>query len=239
MSLKTRGTATLLASMVAVGGMVVATTPASAEKHRSTAKSTFTNWVVSGSLTPKKLGQPVTLPEGSTFNGSAEIEYENYLEEIKGTMTGTVFVPPFNASLNLAGVVPTTVGVTFTQVGKAEGVIGEAPLSDCSPKSETCVTVDVATRANVGITFVGTLGIDVPTHCETSEPITFDLSDRLPLFQLDVYGPHFAGTTTIPSMGCSGPEALVLAPLLTTLMSGPENRYVLDITRPGLKKPVE
>ena len=147
-----------------------ATTPASAAKHRSTSKTTFINWELAGSLTPKKLNQSVALPKGSTFNGEAEVEYFNYLEEIKGTITGTATVPPFNAQLNLLGLIPTTVGITFTQVGAANGVIGEAPLSTCPSGSETCVALHIPTKVILGMTVVGILGINVPTHCETSEP---------------------------------------------------------------------
>jgi hypothetical protein len=238
MSLKIGRTATSVAALVAVGAMFVATTPAFA-KHRSTSETTFTNWTLTGSLTPKKLNQAVALPKGSVFNGHAEIEYFNYLEEVKGTITGTATVPPFNAQLNLLELIPSTVGITFTQVGPANGVIGEAPLSTCRSGSATCVTLQIPTKVILGMTVVGILGINVPTHCETSEPITFNLATHLPLFALLVYGPHFAGTATIPPIVCDGVEGLVLAPLLTTLMSGPDNPYVLDITRPGVTKPEE
>ncbi len=196
--------------------------------------------VVSGSLTPKKLNQPVTLPEGSTFNGSAEIEYLNYLEDISGTIQGTVSAPPFNATINLLGV-PSAVGVTFTQVGPGDGTIAEAPQGDCKaePEAETCLTLSVPTKAKVGITAVGVLGIKVPTHCETTAPIAFALLTHLSLFGLEVYGPHFAGTTTIPSIACEGLEGVLLGPVLTAAMSGPENPYVLNITRPGTRKPEE
>jgi hypothetical protein len=202
----------------------------------------FNNWVVSGSLTPKKLNEPVTLPKGSTFNGSAEVHYKRHLfEEPSGTVTGTVSVPPFTASLKLLGLVPTTVGVTFTQVGKGEGTITpDRGACGGTVKEEEfipCVTLSVPTKVNVGITLVGVLGLSVPTHCETSEPIVFPLLAHMTLLELSIVGPQFSGEATIPSMTCEGPEGLVLGPVLSAVMSGPENPYVIEITRPGIKRP--
>jgi hypothetical protein len=192
--------------------MSVATTPASA--FVINIQQEFNNWVVSGSLTPKKLNQPVVLPEGSTFNGSADVALEitGGPPAVSGTVTGSVFVPPFNASLALLGLVPTTVGVTFTQVGKAEGTIASAPEAFCAEStgvsgSRGCVTLSIPTRANLGLTMVGVLGINTPTHCETSEPVTFPLSTHETLVELIDQGSHFKGTVTIPPIRCGGSRA--------------------------------
>jgi hypothetical protein len=239
MALKTRSMAALVATVAAVGGMSVATPPASAAGKLNTV---FKNWVVSGSLTPKKLNEPVTLPAGSTFNGAAHLEVEYFSKTktygITGTATGSIFVPPFKASLKLLGLVPTTVGVSFTQVGNAEGTVVSAPKeSDC--RGEACLVLKVITKADVGITAVGTnLGLgelanlegSISTNCQTSEPVAFNLSDTLDLAELAEQGPRFKGTVTIPSITCEGPEALVLAPILTAVMSGPENPYALGIS---------
>jgi hypothetical protein len=79
---------------------------------------TLENWVVAGSLEPKKLGEPINLPKGSTFNGTTTIEFENFFENPHGSLGGTVTVPPFEAALRLLGIVPTKVGVTFEQVAQ-------------------------------------------------------------------------------------------------------------------------
>src|SRR5271155_1561091 len=126
MSLRIGRIVALAASLGAIGAMLLAAT-ASAETlvdHQE-----FENWVVAGSLTPKKLNEPVVLPEGSTFNGKGEITYTGDFEDIAGTVTGTVAVPPFKASLALLGVVPTTVGVTFQEVGNSEGTITPGELT--------------------------------------------------------------------------------------------------------------
>ncbi len=184
-----------------------------------------------GSLTPKRLNEPVVLPKGSTFNGVSEITITP--TEFSGTLEGNILVPPFKASLKLIGLIPTTVGVTFTQVGPADGTITTVPASDCSePRFGTsCVNLSVTTKADVGITAAGILGIEIPTQCETSEPVTFHLSANLPVEQLVLKqaGPHFTGTTTIPTISCPGLTGLPLSVLLTSLMSGPENPYALSL----------
>ena len=244
MSLRFGRIAALAASLGAVGAMFVATTPASAIP---TVTQQFENWVVTGSLTPKKLNEPVVLPKGSTFNGSATITYTGDYENISGTATGIVAVPSFNASLALLGIVPTNVGVTFQQVGKSEGTITPGELTpECPTHSgvSQCVNMSVLSNVNVGITMLGTnveepgvsLGASVTTNCVTSEPIAFHLSTQIKLPILLVWGPAFTGTTTIPPLKCEGPEALLLAPVLSAVMSGPDNSYELAITRPGLNR---
>lgn len=226
MSRRTRRIATLLATLTAVAAaMSLAATSASA----IVIPYTFKNWAVWGSLTPKKLGEPVVLPKGSTFNGVSELTSTS--TELSGTVTGTIVVPPFESTVKLVGLVPTTVGVTFTQVGQAEGTITKASPADCvgSRFGGSCVTLSVDTRANIGITETGLLGIDVPTECVTSEPVTFLLSTTLPLSQLLDAGPSFTGTTTIPSITCGGLSGIAVGALLTGLMSGPENPYALHL----------
>jgi hypothetical protein len=240
MSRKTGRLAAFVAVLVAVGTMSLAT---SALAGVVTVQLTqeFKNWVVSGTLTPKKLNQPVALPQGSTFNGIAELQLiiEEHAKgpKVSGTVTGSVFVPPFNAALRLLGLVPTTVGVTFTQVGKTEGTIASAPESDCAESkgvsgSRGCVTLSVPTKAILGITEVGLLGIETPTHCETVEPVALPLSSNVTLVELINSGAHFTGTATIPPMRCDGLNGPAVGPLLTVLMSGPDNPYSLSITPP-------
>lgn len=225
----------VLAAVIALGAVAGAATASAVIVHLN---QSFNNWVVSGSLTPKKLGQPVQLPEGSTFNGSAEVELitgEGGMgPHLSGAVTGHVFVPPFNASLSLLGLVPTTVGVTFTQVGQTEGSIESVAESNCAGAkgvsgSRGCVDLSVPTKANLGITEVGLLGIQTPTHCETAEPVTLPLSTDVPFTELLNSGAHFAGTATIPPMKCDGLSGIAVGVALTALMSGPENPYALNI----------
>jgi hypothetical protein len=225
MSGMTRRLVVLSATTGVVAVMSFAAAPAWAGFSTS-----FVNWAVSGSLTPKKLGEPVVLPKGSTFNGVANIGTLTPTE-LSGTVSGTLYVPPFKTTLKLGGLVPSEVGVTFTEVGKSEGTMSLGAPGACagSPYSGECANMKVTSKAIVGITVVGLLGIDVPTECHTSEPVTFNLSTTLTLGELLDVGPHFSGTTTIPSIKCEGLSGLVLGALVTELMSGPENPYALYI----------
>jgi hypothetical protein len=233
MSWRNRRAAVLAVTATAVLGsliglMSVAAGPASAFSVKI--PYTFENWAVWGSLTPKKLNEPVVLPKGSTFNGSSTLTSTE--TTLSGTVTGNIFVPPFNASLKLGGVVPTNVGVTFTEAGPAEGTLVEAPPADCvgARFSGSCMTLSVTTKANIGISEVGLLGINTPTQCETSEPVAFALQSTVTLGEMLNSGVSFAGTVTIPSLTCSGVEGVLVGPLLTSLMSGPENPYSLNLT---------
>ena len=225
-----RGIVRLVACLAAVVGLAVAATPASGAGPQLL----FENWKLSGSLTVKKLNEPVVLPKGSTFNGVAEVTRFN-ATEIEGVLTGKIFVPPFKASLKIAGLIPTTVGVTFTQVGNAEGTMSTAsPTTPACANARfkgICVLTSVNTKAIVGLTVVGVLGIEVPTQCHTSEPLDFHLTNVSTLSELIETGPSFTGTVTIPSITCQGLTGLVLGPAITLVMSGPENPYSLKINK--------
>jgi hypothetical protein len=227
MSLKIGRTSIVVAMLAASGTMAVAAPQASAEEFRVPLTR-----VVSGSLTAKKSQQTVTLPEGSTFNGIAEFSVENPAGVVllNGTLTGSVFVPPFNATVTLPILgtsTPVTMGITFTQVGQTEGII--KPGTGCSGEG-ACVTLTAPARADVGFSVVGILGIKVPLHCETSEPIELALTQTLQFQELILKGNHFTGTTTIPPIKCPGLQGVVLGPALTTALSGPENPYSIAIT---------
>jgi hypothetical protein len=224
---KTRRVATLAAGLAVTCGTLAVACPAGA----SPLVLPLENWAVYGSLTPKKLNEPVVLPKGSTLNGVASLElFPHGPGTVEGTVKGKLFVPPFTASLKLVGTVPTQVGVTLTQVGEAEGTVVNVPSEKCGHArlAGLCAEIAVNSHANIGITAVGILGITVPTHCETSEPVLLPLATIVTLPELTVET-HFKGTVTIPSIKCEGLQGIALAALLTTLMSGPENPYSLSL----------
>ena len=225
--LTTRRTAVLAACAVAIGATSVTAASASAALTIP-----FVNWAVWGSLTPKKLNEPVVLPKGSTFNGGVEFT-ELSATGTSGSVFGKIFVPPFKAKLKLGGVVPTTVGVTFTQVGEATGSVVSAPDANCPrPRFKGyCVTLSVTSKANIGITGAGLAGVEVPTECKTSEPITLALSTTRTLPDLTSLGGRFTGTVTIPSIKCEGLQGIVVGAVVTQLMSGPGNPYAINLFR--------
>jgi hypothetical protein len=176
----------------------------------------FNNWTLSGSLTDHTLGQKIAIPPGATFNGSATIP---------GTLTGNIKVPAFNATIKILGL-STTVGLTFTEDGPATGTI--AP-STTTPGN---LVITGSAKANIGISAVGILGINIPTSCSTSSPVTFALDANLPALDLTT-GATFTGTTTLPSVKCGGILGGLLGPVLTALFSGSNNAYSLTIAPPA------
>jgi hypothetical protein len=230
MSREARRIAALVATLAVAGAMGVASATASA--YENNVHVPFKNWVVSGTITPKKLNEPITLPPGSVFNGEAVFG----LFTFTGKVTGSIFVPPFNATLKILGI-PETVGITLTQAGTVEGFLAPSsqPAVDCpgaTGSGSFCVTMSVPAKVNMEITVVGVLGIDVPTHCNTSEPITFNGVNSLTAKELLLQGPHFTGTTTLPTIICHGLDGPILGPVMTDLISGPENPYELGIAPP-------
>lgn len=223
----------LAGTLAAVGAASLTTAAASA----FIINLPFSNVAVSGTLTPKKLNQPVALPEGSNFNGQVAVE----LPAWSGPITGNLVVPPFTATIPILGV-PTTVGLTLTQVGTVEGALIRDPNSDCGDiePAEVCLTMNVPTHAILGITELGTslggpageVGVGTTTECETSEPLTVPLNTTLTLPELLTVGAHFSGTMTIPPIRCNGLTGVAFATALTAVMSGPGNPYDLAIAAP-------
>jgi hypothetical protein len=243
MSLKVSRVATLTGALVAVAAISLAATSAFAAPV--IVHLPFKNWVAAGTVTPKKLNEPITLPEGSTFNGEAAINLVGPKGEpsFSGTVKGTLFVPPFNAQMKILGI-PETVGLKLAQASLAEGTVTVAPKGACgevSGNGSYCVTLTVPTKVNMEITTVGAgpevelgllsagLGVSTTTACATTEPITFNLVRTLTVKELLSPGPHFTGTTTFPPIQCTGLEGPALTPVLTALISGPENPYALGI----------
>jgi pimeloyl-ACP methyl ester carboxylesterase len=185
-------------------------------------RSELKNWVVSGSLTPKRVNQPITLPAGSTFNGSAEVNTQTGA----GSVEGNLSIPPFAAALRLFGLLPTTLGVTLTQVGAVKGTVTEAAGGQ--------ETLSVPVSLSMGITSIQILGLTIPTQCTTAEPIALNLTTTLTREELLTKGWSFTGTTTLPKIKCGGGFlGSLFGFVLTGLLSGPENPYAIKITAPA------
>jgi hypothetical protein len=228
MSRKTGRIVGLAACVCAVAAMSVTAVSASAEGLKVT--GTQTEWPITGSLEIHKLKETIALPAGSYFTGKAELEIE--VGGISGTETGHTYVPPFTAPLSILGI-PTVVGLTFTEVGSVNGSVTSTYPENCTPANPTCVTLAVPFEANMGITSVSIDGFKIPTQCETKEPVKFPLSTNLTVAEIIAVGSHFAGTTTLPNIKCGGLFGGLLGPVLSLLMSGPENAYVFNIRPPA------
>ncbi len=186
-------------------------------------KAELKNWVFSGTLTPKKLAQAITLPTGATFNGNVELNPETGA----GSVTGSFSVPAFSAPVKLFGFVPVTLGVTLAQVGQLEGSLEK---SAATPGDEV---LKLPTKLQLGITSVKLLGVSISTKCSSVEPLALALSDTLSREELLHKGWSFAGTTSIPKFKCEGGFlGALFGDVLTTLLSGPESAYALKVSAP-------
>lgn len=183
----------------------------------------YKGWELSGMLTPKKLAQPIALPEGSTFNGSGELN----TEDGAGSVSGEVSIPPFTTTTKLFGLLPLRLGITLTPAAPVEGSI--APSN--SVPGEEALTIPV--QLGVAITSVGVLGLTIPTKCSTTEPMTLDPTDTLTREELLAAGWSFAGTTTIPQFTCEGGLlGSAFGEVLSAFISGPGNAYTLNVAAP-------
>jgi len=191
--------------------------------QRQSQSSELKNWKVSGTITPKRVGQPITLPSGSTLNGKAEVNAEGM-----GAVEGNIFVPPFTSTLRFLGLLPTGLGLTLSEVGSLAGTV---------TKSESAAgedTLSIPLKLNLGITSVRLLGLTIPTKCTTIEPISLKLSDTLSTEELLSKGWSFSGTTSLPYVRCTGGLLGSLFGLVASgLLTGPENKYTLQVTAPG------
>jgi outer membrane protein assembly factor BamB len=183
----------------------------------------YSNWKLSGSLTDKKLGQAIALPEHSTFNGSGELNTETGA----GSVNGTLSVPPFTATVTLFGVLPVNLGMTFAEVGAFNGSVTG---SGAVPGDEV---LSAPLKLSVGINSLNVFGLQIPTACETQEPASLSLTDTLTREELLTSGWSFTGTTTLPRFKCQGAFGGVVASVLTMLLSGPANPFSLALSAPS------
>ena len=168
----------------------------------------FTNYKVGGSLTVKKLNQSITLPAGSTFNGSANLTTSQ--------LSGNVFIPEFTSTIRVLGI-PTQVTTKLDQAQPLQGTIKVDPNFTIHIRSTTSAILRIK-KLRLGL-------LSVPTTCRTAEPLVLTLNYDGPL----AYPLAFNGTTTIPRLtGCG-----LLGPTLGTLLSGPGNAYHVTLAPPS------
>jgi hypothetical protein len=240
MSLKTSRIAVLAGTLAAVGLMSVATTSASALTPITAANCTEPNLLlgpislekpVSGSMTVKKLGQSIPLNNGR-FAGTVGLCVGEGIS-VEGTITkAKVEFPPFTAPLTILGL-PTEFGLEIHQVGEGEGEITRPGGNEEEEPIE--LTLNVPAKANIAFTSVKILGLKIPVKCETVEPVKLPLLKKLSLEEL-LEGTTITGTATLPNIKCGGLFGGLLGPVLTELMSGPENAFSLTF---GETKAVE
>jgi hypothetical protein len=168
----------------------------------------FNNYQVGGSLTIKKLNQSITLPAGSTFNGSANLTQQ--------TLSGHVSIPTFTSTIRVLGI-PTHVTTQLVEQQPVQGSVKLDPDFTTHIRSTTTATLYIR-ALRIGL-------LSVPTTCRTVSPILLTLNYDGPF----AFPINFNGTTTIPPLvGCG-----LLGPTLGTLLSGPGNAYHVTLSPPA------
>jgi hypothetical protein len=168
----------------------------------------FSNYKVGGTLTVKKLNQSITLPAGSTFNGSANVT--------QGTLSGHVSIPTFTSTIRVLGI-PTQVTTQLVEAQPVQGTVKLDPDLTTHIRSSTSATLYIR-KLRLGL-------LSVPTTCRTVSPVQLTLNYDGP-FSFPI---NFNGTTTIPPLvGCG-----LLGPTLGALLSGPGNAYHLTLSPPS------
>ena len=245
MSIKTSRIAALATTLVAVGVMSVATTSASAKvilptEETCSETSSPTGLLigpvgltkpVSGTITVKKLGQNIALKNG-LFGGTVGLCVREG-EQVEGGITeGKITFPPFLAPVKILGI-STELGMAIIQSGVGEGTITR-PAGPPTPEEEengANVNLNVQAEANIAFTSVNIAGIKLPTQCETVQPVKLPLVKTLSLLEL-LFGTTINGTATLPNIKCRGLFGGLLGPVLSLLMSGPDNPFSIVFEKP-------
>ncbi|GAA0923198.1 hypothetical protein GCM10009557_92000 [Virgisporangium ochraceum] len=130
------------------------------------------------------------------------------------TLTGSAALAPLTAKLNLAHLIGVTSTVRVVPTGPLTGTI------DLAASRLTTTTTFTLEVTNVHLDAAPAINL-VPAGCRTSKPTTLTLQNTTPV---DIFQPITTqGTYTIPSFTRCG----VLTPLLSLLLSGPDNTMTL------------
>jgi hypothetical protein len=183
----------------------------------------YKNWILSGTLAPKRLKGSITLPAGARFNGVGELN-----EAGVGAISAGVNVPPFTSTIMLYGLLPVKLGTTVTQVGPMQATLAK---SQTVPGDET---MTLPAQLSLGVTSLSLLGLTVPTMCSTIEPLSLELVANLTREELMHRGWSFSGTTAVPGFKCQGGLlGTLFGEVLNSLLSGPEAPYTINVSAPG------
>jgi hypothetical protein len=133
-----------------------------------------------------------------------------------GTVTGTANLADLTAKLNLANLIGVTSTVRIVPVGGLTGTIDLAASKLSTTTSFTLSVIDVHLDAAPRINLV-------KSSCRTVRASTLTLNNTTPV---DLFQPiTMVGTYTIPPFtGCG-----LLTPLLSLLLSGPNNTMTLNL----------
>ena len=177
----------------------------------------FAGWTVAGALTLTRPGLTIMLPQESLFNGTGSVNTETGI----GSLIGSFSSPPSSATFKLLGFIPATLGTRLVQAGTLSGSL--------APEGGGRELLRLLAQLNLEVSSVAMLGLRIPTHCVTSEPISLALAGSLTLEELAGVGWHFSGTASVPGMRCSGGLlGSAFGVVLSALLSGSGDPYSLS-----------
>jgi hypothetical protein len=133
-----------------------------------------------------------------------------------GTLTGTAQISDLTVHLNLAALVGTTATVSIVPAGDLTGTFNLTNATITTTTRFTIAVRNVHLDAAPGINLV-------PSGCKTRTPTSATLTNTTPL---QVFGSTtVSGRYSVPAFTHCG----LLTPLLTLLLSGPNNVLTLTI----------
>ena len=168
-------------------------------------------WNLSGSVTEKKSGISLEVPKGATLSAEGDLTNEK--------LTATFTIPPINQTITVLGL-PVQVSGSLTPTGPASGKV--------SLTNEGVLSESAAGSAFMKVGSISLGFLRVPIGCTTSEPIALPLSVSEPVNQLSSGGFTTKTEVTVPPFSGCG----LFGPILTSLMSGPENPITLTAAPP-------
>jgi len=170
-------------------------------------------WQLTGTVTEKKSGISIEIPAGATLSAQADLTNE--------TLGAQLSIPPLNQTIKVANVIPINVKGSLTPTGPISGKVSLSTSGVLSQSAEGSANMLVA---SVGLGF-----FTVPLGCQTTKPIQLPLSISEPVNALETGGFGINTEVTVPEFGGCG---LFFGPLLSSLMSGPENTISLTAAPP-------
>ena len=168
-------------------------------------------WQLKGSVTVKKLGQSIEIPQGATLSAQGDITTES--------LTAELSIPPINQTVRLLGL-PITVKGSLTPT---ETIKGKVSLTNSGVLSQSANGFANMKVASVGVGF-----FQVPLGCTTVKPIELPLAISEPVNALETGGFGISTAVTVPEFGGCG----LFGPVLSSTFSGPENPINLNASPP-------
>jgi pimeloyl-ACP methyl ester carboxylesterase len=170
-------------------------------------------WQLGGTVTEKKSGISIEIPKGSTLTAQGDVTKE--------TLSAELSIAPINQTIKVLGL-PVTVKGSLTPTEKVfHGTVSLSESGVLSQNAEGAANMKVAS-AGIGL-------LSLPVGCTTKQPIKLPLSITEPVNALETGGFAINTEVTVPEFGGCG----IFGPVLSSLMSGPENPIRITATPPA------